>query len=418
MRFRWACITLCAAQFWGCGNPQPVLTGVEPGEAYSDADVQLTLTGDNFLPATTLDPASGSRVDVIDGFHVLIGKANAWAELTNLAWQSTDQMTASLPGDLADALPDENLDVELWDPRGQKAVLKNAFNELGRDLTPPIALFTSPAQDTPVGAGTILRGSIHASDTPPGVLASLVWTYSENDVERNSASCSNAELAASVDCAFQVGVSPNLKGGELIQIVAVATDASKNHNSYTTTLAFTVRARATATSISPTSGGTAGGTDVVITGSGFIAGSQAKVDGVLLFPNGGIVIDENTLSGHVPEHTAGTPSIVVHTPLGDASGNLTFTYLPPPLVETIAPSTGAATGGTAVVLTGKGFSNDTRIYFGSTLDSAVLLVEPYLQSDSTIIGLTPAGSGQTWVWAFDEALGFTRLPTPFTWRTP
>jgi hypothetical protein len=418
MRFRWACITLCAAQFWGCENPRPVLTGVEPGEAYSDAVVQLTLTGDNFLPATTLDPASGSRVDVIDGFHVLIGKANAWAELTNLAWQSKGQMTASLPGDLADTLPDENLDVELWDPRGQKTVLKNAFYELGRDLTPPIALFTSPAQDTPVGAGTLLRGSIHASDAPPGVLASLVWTYSEDHVDLNSASCSNAELAASADCAFQVRVSPNLKGGELIQIVAIATDASKNHNSYTTTLSFTVQARATVQSISPTSGGTAGGTDVVITGSGFIAGSQAILDGVRLFPNGGIVINETTLSGHVPAHAAGTPSIIVSTPLGDASGNLTFTYLPPPLVETIAPSAGAATGGTAVVLTGKGFSKDTRIYFGSTLDSAVPLVGVYLQSDSTIIGLTPAGSGQTWVWAFDEALGFTRLPTPFTWRTP
>ena len=53
MRFRWACITLCAAQFWGCGNPQPVLTGVEPSQAYSDTDVQITLTGDNFLPHFT-----------------------------------------------------------------------------------------------------------------------------------------------------------------------------------------------------------------------------------------------------------------------------------------------------------------------------------------------------------------------------
>jgi hypothetical protein len=138
-----------------------------------------------------------------------------------------------------------------------------------------------------------------------------------------------------------------------------------------------------------------------------------------LFPEGGIVVNETTLSGHVPAHAAGSASIIVSTPLSDdASGDLTFTYLPPPLVETITPSTGAATGGTAVVLTGKGFSKDTRIYFGSTLDSAVPLVDLYLQSDSTIIGLTPAGSGQTWVWAFDEALGFTRLPTPFTWRTP
>jgi hypothetical protein len=418
MRFRWACITLCAAQFWGCGNPQPVLTGVDPSQAYSDADVQITLTGDNFLPATTLDPASGSRVDVIDGFHVLIGKANAWAELTNLAWQSTGQMTASLPGDLADALPDENLDVELWDQRGQKAVLKNAFYELGRDLTPPIALFTSPSAGTPVGPGTPLDGNVHASDAPPGGLASIEWTYSENDVELYHGECDFNEHPVEADCAFQVRVSQSLKGSELVRITAIVTDDSKNYNSCTATLSFPVHALPTVSSIFPTSGGTAGGTDVVITGSGFLAGSQAVVDGVKLFPEGGIVVNETTLSGHVPAHAAGAASIVIQTPLGNASGDIHFNYQAPPLVETITPSTGAATGGTAVALTGKGFSNDTRIYFGSTLDSAVPLADLYLQSDSTIIGLTPAGSGQTWVWAFDEALGFTRLPTPFTWRTP
>jgi hypothetical protein len=419
MRFRWACITLCAAQFWGCGNPQPVLTGVDPSQAYSDADVQITLTGDNFLPATTLDPASGSRVDVIDGFHVLLGKANAWAELTNLAWQSTNQMTAVLPGELADALPDENLDVELWDPRGQRAVAKNAFVEFGRDLTPPSVLFTSPPIDTPVGPGTSLRGNIHASDAPPGGLASIAWTYSENDAELYHGECDFDEYPVEGDCPFKVGVSRSLNGGEQVRIKAIATDNSQNHNSSPATLSFTVQALPTVSSVYPTSGGTAGGTDVVITGTGFLAGSQATVDGVKLFPEGGIVVNETTLSGHVPAHAAGSASIIVSTPLSDdASGDLTFTYLPPPLVETITPSTGAATGGTAVVLTGKGFSKDTRIYFGSTLDSAVPLVDLYLQSDSTIIGLTPAGSGQTWVWAFDEALGFTRLPTPFTWRTP
>jgi IPT/TIG domain len=418
MRFRWACLTVCASQFWGCDNPRPTLTRVEPGQAYSDSEVRLTLVGDGFIPATTLDPGSGRRVAVIDGFRAIIGKGNAWAELTDLAWQSTGQMTASLPIGLAAGLPSGYLDVDLVDPRGQSAVLENGFYELGRDLTPPVVTFISPAADTPVGPGTILHASIHASDAPLGALTALEWTYVENGVERGTTKCLVAELAVEADCAFQVKVSPNLNGGETIQIVADAVDASLAKNLGETILAFTVQAKATLASIWPVSGGTAGGTDIVITGSGFIAGSQALVDDVPIFLDGGVVLDNHTISGHVPAHAEGPATVTVRTPLGDALGKQGFSYLPPPLVKAIAPSIGDTVGGTAVVLTGQNFSADTRIYFGSTLESAVPLLQLFLQNDNSIIGRAPAGSGQTTVWALDQALGFTRLPNAFGWRTP
>jgi len=209
-----------------------------------------------------------------------------------------------------------------------------------------------------------------------------------------------------------------LQGGELVEFVATAWDAANAKNHGQATLAFIVLARPTVASIWPITGGTAGGTDIVITGSGFLAGSQAILDGVPLFPDGGIVVDDHTMSGHVPAHAEGATSVNVSTALGDALGALVFTYLPPPLIEIITPNTGAAAGGTAVVLTGKNFTADTQIYFGSTLDSAVPLVQLFLQSDSTIVGRTPTGSGQTTVWAWDEALGFTRLSSGFTWSTP
>jgi hypothetical protein len=96
-------------------------------------------------------------------------------------------------------------------------------------------------------------------------------------------------------------------------------------------------------------------------------------------------------------------------------GTFVFTYLPAPLLETIEPS--IATGGTTVTLTGKNFTAETQIYFGSALDGAVPLDHPSRPSDDTIVGSAPMGSGQTTVWAFDEALGFTRITNGFTWRT-
>src|ERR1017187_3185971 len=370
MRFRWFCLTLCAGQFGGCENPRPTLTQVEPRQAYSDHDVGLTLVGDGFLPATTLDPATGSRVVVIDAFRVRMGKGTSWAELTNLTWQSTSQLTATLSSASAGSLPSGWLAVEITDPRGQQTTKDDGFDELGPDLTPPVVTFTSPPLSTPVGPGTSLRVNIHASasDAPLGIVTELHWTYSESNQPLTSGECSTG--AAEVDCPFQIKVSPTLQGGEPIEFVATALDDSNAQTLGSATLPFTVLAQPTVQSIWPISGGTMGGTDIV------------------------------------------------RTPIGDAQGIVVFSYLPAPLVETITPNTGAFAGGTAVVLTGKDFTANTQIYFGSTLGSAVPLSQLLLQSDNTIVGRTPAGRGQTTVWAWDEALGFTRLPNGFTWGTP
>ncbi len=418
MRFRWACLTLCASQFCGCENPEPALTLVDPGQAYSDHGVGLTLLGNGFLPTTSLDPATGSRDTTIDVFRVRVGHGSSWVELTDLAWQSTSQMTAFLSSDSALALPTGFLDVEIVDPRGRRADLPNGFRELGPDVTSPIVTFTSPAANTPVGPGTLLRGTFHASDALPGALVELDWSYSESGVTRPGTSCGATLPAPEADCAFQVRVSQSLIGGEQIQITAHATDDSIAQNRGEKTLPFTVLAMPSIASISPATGGTLGGTDVVITGTGFIAGSQAMIDGIPLFPEGGIVINENTLSGHVPAHAEGAVPVIVRTPIGNTSVALVFVYLPPPLVESITPNVGAAEGGTAVLLTGENFSATTQIFFGTTLDGAVPLGEPFLQSNSTIVGRAPAGSGQTTVWAFDAALGFTKLPSGFGWSTP
>jgi hypothetical protein len=391
---------------------------VEPGQAYNETTLRLTLVGQGFIPATTIDPTSGSRVAATDGFHARIGNDPTWAELTDLVWQSTGQLTALLTKESAAGLPIDYLDVQIWDPRGQQATLAKAFYELGADITPPFVSFTSPSADTLVGPGTILRGRFHASDGPLGALADLTWTYVESGVARPMPDCPVADRASEADCDFQVKVGTGLRGGEAVQIVADAIDASAAHNRGEQTLAFTVHARPTVATISPSSGGSGGGTDVVITGSGFLPGSQAILEGVPLFPEGGIIINERTLSAHVPAHKEGSAAITVRSPVGDSVGAVVFTYLAPPQVETIVPNTGPPTGSTAVILTGKNFSAGTRIYFGPTLDSAVLLGELVVQDSTTIVGQTPAGSGATTVWAFDDALGVTWLVNGFTWRTP
>jgi len=349
---------------------------------------------------------------------VRVGTAGQWVELVAVDWLATGALGATLPGATAQRLPAAPLDVEVRDPRGQTTTLPAGFLELGPDHAPPSLAFTSPSPDAPFAAGMLVQGSFHAAEPPPGTITTLAWTAAENDKQRASGGCMVAPGTAAADCGFQFTISPGLVAGDVVRILAEATDGAAIPNPARAILELDLFDRPSLASISPASGGTAGGTDVLVLGTGFLAGSQAMIDGELLFPNGGIVVDENTISGHTPAHAAGTGLVSVRTPLGQANETKLFTYLPPPLIAAVTPEMGPATGGTAVAISGANFGADTRIYFGPALDGAAPLAEQFVQSDTAIIGRAPAGSGTTTVWAFDAALGFTKLVGGFTWSTP
>jgi acid phosphatase len=84
----------------------------------------------------------------------------------------------------------------------------------------------------------------------------------------------------------------------------------------------------TVTTVSPTSGPTAGGTQITITGTGFAAGATVTVGGTAA--TGVIVNNATTISANTPAHAAGTVDVVV-TNTGGQSGTKTnaFTYNAP-----------------------------------------------------------------------------------------
>jgi hypothetical protein len=412
-------LCLCVWLLAGCENPHPSLTAVSPNQAYSGEDVSLAITGDNLLPATILDPDRGQRIATNDGFRIRIGNGSEWWQLTDVAWLSPNRMTAWFAGTMVERFAPGPLDVELVDPRGEQAVLSGGFTLLGLDQSPPVVVFDSPSPDAMFAPGMLLRGRFSAADVPPGKLASLSWTYFEKDqpVDESAGSCVIPPQSAVAGCSFQVPIRDGLREGDEVKIVVRANDQASPSNQTESQRSFVLRPVPSVSTIWPTSGGTMGGTDVVITGNGFVPGSTATLDGVPLFPDGGLYVDANTLSGHVPPHEQGGAALVVHTPLGDTKGAVVFQYLPAPQILAITPNLAEATGGTSVSITGKNFSQQTRIYFGTTLSSALPLVQPSLKNDTLIAGLAPAGNGPATVWAFDADLGFTVLEHAFTWRT-
>jgi hypothetical protein len=160
-----------------------------------------------------------------------------------------------------------------------------------------------------------------------------------------------------------------------------------------------------------------GGTDVVIKGNHFLPDSKVTFDGVLMFPDGGIFVDEGTLSGHAPAHPSpGRAKVEVRSSIG-ISAPFYFEYAPGPVLTAIDPATVSATGGDQVTVLGKNLSN-ARIYFGDDLASAVPFTTLIAQSEAAVRVTVPPGRGRTTVWALDPDLGYDKLTLALTWSTP
>jgi hypothetical protein len=162
----------------------------------------------------------------------------------------------------------------------------------------------------------------------------------------------------------------------------------------------------------------AGGTNVLIQGSGFVAGSRAYFGNSLLIPDGGIVVSTEIITGYTAAHIAGSAPVIVQSRLGFAEWDHKFEYQLPPQIASISPSFGIQGQDTRVQVRGTHFTTATIIYLGQTLASARPLARTSWQSDTEISGVAPSSTGQATVWAFDVNNGWTSLPNGFSWIVP
>ena len=103
----------------------------------------------------------------------------------------------------------------------------------------------------------------------------------------------------------------------------------------------------TVSGISPTSGTTAGGTGVTITGTGFLAGANVTFGGTTA--TGVTVVSSTSITATTPAHAAGAVNVVVtntDTKSGTLSGGYTYVVVnPAPNVTSIAPNSGTCERG-------------------------------------------------------------------------
>ena len=133
--------------------------------------------------------------------------------------------------------------------------------------------------------------------------------------------------------------------------------------------AFTYIAGPTFTSIAPTSGPSAGGTPVTITGSNFVAGPSFGVTIGSVAATSVVRVDATHITAVTPAGTAGAKDVVVTSSDGQIHqpGLDAFTYTAGPTFGTISPTSGPIAGGTPVTITGSNFVSGGS--FGVTIGS-------------------------------------------------
>ncbi|KNE78805.1 MULTISPECIES: IPT/TIG domain-containing protein [Streptomyces] len=135
--------------------------------------------------------------------------------------------------------------------------------------------------------------------------------------------------------------------------------------------------------LSPTEGVTAGGNTVTITGTGLSTATSVSFGGVTAVPT---VTSDSQLTVTVPVGAGPGPVPVSVTTAGGVNNGFSYTYVDDPTLDSLTPTSGPTTGGTAVTITGTNLTTTEEVTFG--VNPAPFSVV----NSTTVSAVTPAGA--------------------------
>ncbi|MEV8254482.1 IPT/TIG domain-containing protein [Rhodoglobus sp. NPDC076762] len=305
----------------------PVISDVDPASGPATGGTAVTITGTGFTGSTgvTFDGDAGTSFTVV----------------------SDTEITVTSPAHAAG-----DVDVIIQHPAGA--------SNAGTFTYTPVPLISSLAPDFgPIAGGTVvtITGSEFTGAT--GV------TFDGTD-----------GTSFAVDSDTQITVtSPAHALGAVDLIIERATGDSAPAT-------FTYRGAPTVSGMTPSEGPVAGGTEVTITGTGFTGSTGVTFDGDA--GTSFTVVSDTEITVTSPAHAVGDVAVVVPHPSGDAAAG-DFTYTTAPIISSLSPNIGPVAGGTAVTITGTGFTGATGVTFDGDAGTSFTVV-----SDTEITVTTPA----------------------------
>jgi len=311
-------------------NPPPALSTIAPAQATSAGGTTVTLGGSGFVAPVTVTFGSAAATVVSSG---------------------ASTVTVVTPPHAAGAVA-----VVLTNADTQTSTLPSGFTFTAPAVVPPPSLTgVTPASGPTAGGTTVaLAGAdfdVGASVTFGGKVAAVV-----------SRTSTTLTVTAPAHAAGPVNVVVTNGDAQFATLAA----------------AFSYVAPPSLTSVTPTSGPTAGGTSVTLAGSGFVPGPGGSV--VTIGGAAATVTSStaSTLVATTSAHAAGPQPVIVTNPDGQsATLAASFTFVDPPPVPTdptitgVSPASGPTAGGTSVTLTGTNFVNGGVVTFGGVAGTIV-----------------------------------------------
>lgn len=387
---------LGAAAGCGVGAEQPAtLVMMSPALAYDEVALPAEIRGQGFRPAYRFDTGSGSAALEVTGFRATLLadpplSTGGNYSLSAVMWESDTLLGAEIPA----GIPAGQYDLVVVDPGGHSARMPQAFASLGPDVTPPLVQVSSPSDGGAVAAGATVA-VVASADDGLGQIAKLeveVATTS-GTIEARDCPLTGGATAA---CTFTIIAPDPSSGDDALTVTAVATDGAGLVGAQQATVALL--AAPIAGAVSPAAGSTLGGTVVTLSGANFYDGpTQVVFDGLL-----GTIssVTPNSLTVTTPPHAAGPAAVTVITAGASTTLAGAFTFVAPPSVREIDPSSGPAAGYTAITIVGESFTPATQITFNGTP-----LLCPLFVNANRIQGLVPPGAGTEAVLASDPVGG-------------
>jgi IPT/TIG domain len=340
----------------GCGGG--IVTPLDAGTSQQSTPKIISIVPDSASP-------SGGAIVIINGSNFTSGTQQSSPSVsfggvaaTNVRIVSPLQISATVPPHTSGSVS-----VEVTTADGMSSSVPTAFTYTN---SPPTVSSVSPKTgDAAGGTAVAIAGANFASGATVsfgGSPASNVSFVNSNQLKATTPA--HAAGAVNVLVTNPDGASAVLAGG------------------------FTFSASSlTINSVSPNSGGTAGGTVVAIAGANFASGATVSFGGSSA--SNVSFVNSTQLKATTPAHAAGAVNVAVTNPDG-ASATLAggFTFATVSLtISSVSPISGPAAGGTTVTISGTNFQTGVSVTIGGLAATSVTL-----SNSSTIVAVTPAHS--------------------------
>ena len=346
----------------GVASAGPVVTGVAPSSGPISGGTTVVITGSNF---TGISPSG-----------VQFGSQSAQYSVNSAG----TKITATSPSVSAPA----TVDVVVTNPLGSSTITPaDTYTYQPDALFAPVVTSVAPSSGPEAGGGTVtLTGTDLAGATAVDFGSTVVTDFTEPG--SGTSILVTAPPSATAETVSVTVTNPD------------GTSAVTPADAYTYLPPSPSTTGPQVASVVPDSGPVAGGTGVTITGTGFTGatavsfGSQSA-SSFTVDPTGTTItaVSPAAASAGSVDVTVTAGGVTSPVVVADA-----FTYLTPgtpappspPVVTSVAPTSGPITGGTTVTVTGANFTGATAVDFGTAAGSA-LSVAP---SGASLTVVTPA----------------------------